>query len=239
MENYEFFNIPQLCAVKNTIFKKLFYENAELSPADKSLFTDVINKITWIYCLKPENINIQPYEDEVREYVEIEFIEVEISQDKRLNRIAEIIMRTIPYPMVLFFRLQEKLKFFVAHQKNNLNDSSKNTLEEIISTDLVDNNSELLKKLNIPKMSFSNFYNLYTDIVDAICIYNASALISSDTNISGEEARRLTSEIEELEKEMAMLKSRLKNESQFNKKMELNMEIKKMRQRKSQLTGGN
>ena len=40
VKNYEFFNIPRSCEVKNTIFKKLFYENADLSTADRTLFTD-------------------------------------------------------------------------------------------------------------------------------------------------------------------------------------------------------
>lgn len=238
MGNYEFFNIPRSCEVKNTIFKKLFYENADLSSADKSLFTDVIKKITWLYCMKPENINIQPFKDEVREYLEIEFIEVEVSQDRRLNRMAEIIMRTIPYPMVLMLRLQDKLKIFVAHQRNSLNDSSKNTIEEIISTDWVGNDSKLFGKLDIQKMRFNNFYNLYSDIVDVISIYNASALISADTEITGDEARRLTTEIEGIEKEIALIKSNLKNETQFNKKMELNIEIKKLGLEKSRLIGG-
>lgn len=239
VENYNSFNIPQSCTVKNTIFKKLFYENSDLSTADKSLFTDVINKITWLYCLKPETINIEPYKDDIREYGEIEFIEVELGEEKRTNRIAEIIMRTIPYPMVLIFRLNDKTKLYVAHQRNSLNDSSKNTIEELISTAWFDSDSKLFEKLDIQKMRFSNFFALYSDIVDAISIYNASNLITADFDLSGQEARKLTSEIEGLEKQIALLKSKLKSETQFNKKMELNIEIRKLSKRKSEITGGN
>ncbi len=239
MSIYESFNIPQSCEVKNTIFKKLFYENSDLTPADKDTFTDTINKITWLYCLKPETINIQPYKDEIREYVEIEFLEVELKEEKKITRIAEIIMRTIPYPMVLIFRLNNKVKLYVAHQRVNLNDSSKNTIEEFISTEWVDNDSPLFEKLNIQAMRFSNFYALYSDIVDVISIYNATALVSNDVEISGEEARKLTLEIQGLEKEIVSLKAKLKKETQFNKKMELNIQINKLNKRKMQLLGGN
>jgi hypothetical protein len=58
MTSNEYLNIPSTCVVGNTIFKKLFYENADLSTSDKDLFVDSINKITWLYCLKPETINI-------------------------------------------------------------------------------------------------------------------------------------------------------------------------------------
>lgn len=238
VENYEFFNLPQSCEVRNTIFKKLFYENADLSAVDKGLFTDTINKVTWIYCLKPDTINIQPYKDDIREYNEIEFIEVNLREDRRINRIAEIIMRTIPYPMLLVFWLNNNFKLYVAHQRINLTDSSKNTIEESISTEWLESNSKLFEKLDIQTMNFSNFYALYSDIVDAISIYNASNLLSEDSDLSGQEARQLVTEIEELEKQITSLKLQLKNESQFNKKMELNIEIKKLNKRKSQLTGG-
>lgn len=239
MVKYRHFNVPQSCEVESTIFKKLFYENANLTPADKDIFTDTINKITWLYCLKPETINIQPYKDDIREYIEIEFIEVELKEEKKVNRIAEIIMRTIPYPMVLIFELNNKLKLYAAHQRANLSDSNKNTIEEFVSTEWLDDNSQLFDKLDIQKMRFTNFYALYSDIVDAISLYNAATIIPTDVEMSGEEARKLTLEIQGLEKEIASLKSKLNNETQFNKKMELNIEINKLNKRKVQLLGGN
>ena len=135
MDDYSFLNIPDSCYIGSTIYKKLFYQNANMSSSDKSLFTDVINKIVWLYCLKPETINIPAYKDEIREYPEIEVIEVILNKEYGLNRIAEIIMRTIPYPMLLIFKLEDKIRFYVAHQRTSQSDSSKNTIEEFISTD--------------------------------------------------------------------------------------------------------
>ena len=76
MDDYSFLNIPDSCFIGSTIYKKLFYENANMSSSDKSLFTDVINKILWLYCLKPETINIPAYKVEIREYPENEVIAV-------------------------------------------------------------------------------------------------------------------------------------------------------------------
>ena len=88
MDMYKCLNIPDSCFIGNTIYKKLFYENADLSTNDKSLFTDTISKITWLYCLKPETINISAYKDEVREYPEVEVIEVLLHRDYKLYLIA-------------------------------------------------------------------------------------------------------------------------------------------------------
>ena len=117
MHLYDSLNIPKSCEVGNTIYKKLFYENADLSTSDKALFTEGISKITWLYCLKPETINIQPYKDDVREYPEMEVIEVEVVKDAKIGRMSEIIMRTVPYPMLLIFKLEGKIQFYVAQQR--------------------------------------------------------------------------------------------------------------------------
>mgnify|MGYP000872143024 FL=1 len=237
MGDYRFFNIPRSCEVKNTIFKKLFYENADLSTADQKLFTEVINKITWLFCLKPETINLQPYRDEIREYEELEIIEVEITAEKKINRLAEIIMRTIPYPMVLIFRLHDQVKFYAAHQRSSLQDNTKNTIEEFISTDWLEQDNPLFAKLDLQKMRFTNFYALYSDIVDTISIANVTGLIPSTAALSGEEARQLSSGLETLEQEIIALRARLKKETQFNRKMELNIAIKKLEQEKRNLMG--
>jgi len=238
MDDYRFLNIPDSCFVGSTIYKKLFYENAHLSSSDKSLFTDTINKVVWLYCLKPETINIPAYKDEVREYPEIEVIEVILNKEYGLNRIAEIIMRTIPYPMLLIFKLEDKIRFYMAHQRTSQSDSSKNTIEEFISTDWVGNDSALFAKLDIKQMRFTHLYTLYSDIVDAISIYNLSVIIPTDDTVTGAKARELSAKIEDIEQRIANLRSKLKKESQFNRKMELNMEIKRLEQSKNKLLGG-
>lgn len=238
MNGYKFLNIPDSCFIGNTIYKKLFYENADLSGSDKALFTEGISKITWLYCLKPETINIQPYKDDTRDYPEVEVIEVEVTKDYKLKRIAEIIMRTIPYPMLLIFKLQDKIQLYVAHQRVNQSDSSKNTIEEFISTDWLCSDCALFARLDIKQMRFTNFFTLYSDIIDAISIYNVSTIMPDNTPITGSEARLLSAEIQNIEQQITALRAKIKSETQFNRKMELNIEIKRLEQNKNKLVGG-
>lgn len=238
MKDYKFLNIPDSCFIGNAIFKKLFYENADLSSSDKALFTDGISKITWLYCLKPETINIQTYKDDVRDYPEVEVIEVEVIKDYRLKRIAEIIMRTIPYPMILIFKQEDMIQIYVAHQRINQNDSSKNTIEKLIATEWLDSQSSLFDKLDIKNMRFTSYYSLYSDIVDAISIYNVSRILPDNQAVTGSEARQLSAELESIEHQIATLRVKLKSETQFNRKMELNIEIKRLEQKMKEITGG-
>ena len=87
-------------------------------------------------------------------------------------------------------------------------------------------------------MRFTNFYTLYSDIVDSISIYNLSTIIPTDDNITGAEARELSAQIEDIEQEITSLRSKLKKESQFNRKMELNIKIKRLEDNKNKLLGG-
>lgn len=237
MALYEYLNIPKSCKLGSTIFKKLFYEKAELSTMDKNIFVESINKITWVYCLRSDNTNILPFKDNIRDYPEIEVIEVELIIEDKLNRIAEIIMRAIPYPMVLIFKLNDKFKFYVAHQKINQNDSSKNTIEELINTEWLDKASPLFTMLDIKQMNLTNFYTLYSDIIDVISIFNASVILSTNVNLTGEEARQVTSKIEAIEHDISSLRGKFKKETQFNRRMELNIQIKKLENERENVIG--
>ena len=55
---------------------------------------------------------------------------------------------------------------------------------------------------------------------------------------TGTEARELSAQIEDIEQEITSLRAKLKKESQFNRKMELNIEIKRLEQKKNTLVGG-
>lgn len=238
MELYEKLNIPDECKVEKTIFKKLFYENASLSSSDKASFTDVIDKVTWQYCLNPNKLNVPSYKDDEREYLEIEIVEVALLAEKGLRRIAEIIMRTIPYPMLLFFRQDNKYQVWVAHQRFNFADNSKITLEDFTQTDWLDESSTLWDNLNLKNMRYSNYFAMYSDIVDAVNVFNAKILAGRGTDISGQEAKQLLEQVAVIDNQIASIRASLKKETQFNRKMELNIKIKKLEKQKKELIGG-
>ena len=236
MELYDKLAIPESCHVGNTVFKKLFYDNGGLSKQDRTLLTDGVEKIRWVYCLKPETINIPVYRDAEREYLEIELIEIVLAADKGLRRIAEIIMRTIPYPMLLVFRLGNRFQLWTAHLRVNLADESRLTAERFEHTDWLTADTDLLDALNIKTMRWSNYYMVYSGIVDAISIWQARQLIQDKAvELTGDEARQLLAAVEELDAQIAKLRVELKKEKQFNRKMELSIQMKTIKQQRYQI----
>lgn len=228
------FGINERCRVNQFIAKKNFISFGELTKAERDELSESVKKITLTYQLQPANINIKPYKDDIREYPLINFIDVAVDMKANIKRLAYVVMASIPYPCVVVFESEGKMQLAVAHQRTNLNDSTKNVLEDIILTGWVDFEESLF---DINALNLTNFYSLYSGIVDAISIFNAKK-VSAAKNLTGEQARDLTASIEKIDSELAILRGKLKKETQFNRKMELNIEIKKLEKQKAGLIGG-
>lgn len=226
------FGINENCKVEQFIAKKNFYTYGDLTSGDKNVFTNNISKITLMYQIAPNKINILPYKDDIREYSMINVFKVELAKDEKIKRIAEIIMKSIPYPMLIVFVLDEKVQLWTAHQRTNQNDESKNILEEFVFTDWEADTSWF----DISKMNMTNFYSLYSDMVDCISVHNAQRVVSSN-ELNGTQARELMSKLEEIEVQITALKAKIKKETQFNKRIEINKKIKILEQKKKEIVG--
>jgi hypothetical protein len=226
-------NLPARCELGNTIFKKQFYENARLNAADKKLITNNVEKVVWQYCLKPDTINIQPYQGEEHEYLEVQVIEVRLKAKARHQRIAKIIMRAIPYPMILQLTYGTGLMVVAGMPRINLADHEKHTIEEFVYSPWVDSQNlsaqdqDFLKNIQAAKLSFTNFYRFYDDFVSQLHLYNAAKLVGKTLQDKDpQEAKQQHAEIMKIERELVSLRAQLKKASMFNRKVELNVKIK-------------
>jgi hypothetical protein len=64
-------NIPDACFLDKPVFKKMFQDHVDLDAIDKKALSEDIDKIRWLYTLKPDTINIAPFQDDEREYLEV------------------------------------------------------------------------------------------------------------------------------------------------------------------------
>jgi hypothetical protein len=235
-------DLPKSCWLGSVIYKKQFLTAGDLSSADKKLVSKHIDKVIWHASLKPNTINIRPYQDEAREYGEVEIIEVRLNEASQVRRIAEIVMRTIPYPILLQLTLEEKLMIVAGHSRINLSDSSKNTIEEFLFTDWINPGAltefqiQFFENIHSSKLSFLNFYLLYNSFVDQVILLNASKWAdcyfgSKDV----QEVKKITIRIANLERKVEELRTALKQETQFNRQVELNVSLKRVQKEKEYL----
>lgn len=239
LENY--IKYPDNCLVGEKIPKKTIYDAAELVSKDKNLFKNV-DRIIWIYSLKKSNTNIDSYSNDELVYNEIEVIEVEMSRKvDDTERISQILQRFIPYPTLVVFHFNEQLQLSVAHQREHKADSEKITLTEhrmtdwirLMNLDIFD--EKLFDDLKLDNLSKINFYELYSDMVDSVTLYNSSKQVGRILTISASEAKEINNQIYEIDKEMRKLKAAIKKETQFNKQAEINMELHKLKVKKEDL----
>lgn len=166
--------------------------------------------------------------DEARDYPKVEVLEGSLTAEKDMRRLAEIVIRAIPYPMILVFRLGEQVQVWMAHQRLSLADREKVNLEEFIFTPWKPKDALFWTALDIRELRFTNFFDFYTDWVDRFSIQNAQGKTQASENLTDEEARQLLAQRQQVEKEIAALRAELKKKTQFSRKVELHMRIKKL-----------
>jgi len=214
-----------------------------MNKTDRKIFTKDINKIKWDYSLKKDNINIKPYKDDLREFSEIEFITVKLKNPDKTNHIAEIIMRTIPYPMVLCFEKSSEICIFTGDYRINQADSSKNTIDEFIFTNWIDldnldeDDIALFESLKLKNLSFTNFYAFYNCIIENIIRYNVFKVSHIRSNLDMYEIKDIYDKIIKIDKEIEFIKGKMNKETQFKRNVEMNIHINMLKEKREKLRG--
>ncbi|EIM62963.1 DUF4391 domain-containing protein [Desulfobacter postgatei] len=134
---------PESAYLHKRMAKKLFLENASLGVSDKKLFRENVKNVYWEYTLKPSTCPVLPYRDNEREYLEVAVLQIEMNSQKGHKRIAEIIHRVIPYPLML--------GFYLNHESTQIDTNKK----EIHSCEFVSISGSNLVALSIAPKRFS------------------------------------------------------------------------------------
>ena len=154
--------------------------------------------------------------------------------DARLDRIVDILLRFIPYPILLCAEFNDEIKFYVSHISESKSDFDKITLDELIYTDWIDVNNldgfdkELIDKLQIDNLDKTNVFTFYDDIVTAIIQYNGSKEVGQEVTLSSDEIQKIMDDIKVLERKIAEIRVAIRREDNFNKKMDYNIQIKEL-----------
>jgi hypothetical protein len=241
-EFYQNMMVPESCALHKRIFKKHFYENGKLNAADKKAFSEDITNIEWRYTLKPSTINIPRFEDDQHEYLEIAILEIDLNSRKRAGRIAQVVQRTIPYPLIIIFKCNDHIALNIAEKRINRADSNKIVTETFYDTSWIDLGApklwqqEFLKDFCIKNFSYRDLYAFYQSTLKRIIALSCAehseryALESREGLLTEDRARSLK-EIEKLHQEQGEIRSKLKSEKNMGTKVQLNTQMKKANDR--------
>lgn len=232
--------IPEACQLGKRVFKKLFHENAKLGATDKKAFREDIDTITWQYTLKPSTIPIQAYKDDQREYLEVAVLQVDLKTLNRTGRIAEIMHRAIPYPLVTVFVFGTTCALSLAHKRFSQAEKGAVVAEEFRLTDWIDLSAptpvqnEFLASIAVAALAHTHFFALYSAMMDRVIALDCARLTGQYRLESAVEKRAARRErlavCHDLEMQIAERKVAINKETQFNRQVELNTHIKRLEQ---------
>lgn len=245
---YDMMTIPEACYLGKRVYKKLFYENTSLGVTDKKAFREDIDIITWQYTLKPSTIQIKAYEDERREYHEVAILQVDLKSPNRTSRIAEVIHRAIPYPLVIVFAFKNTSALSLAQKRFSQAEKGAVVAEDFITTDWIDLSTPtplqqaFLCSLNIKDLPHTHFLAFYLALTERFVALDCARLtgkyrleLAADKR---KERRKRLSACRELERRIAEKKITVKKETQFNRQVELNGIIKEMEKKLQAMAAG-
>jgi len=242
-------SFPQTTLLGKRVPKKQFIESGQLSTSDKKLFQATVKNIYWQYTLKPSTCPLLPYRDNEREYLEVAVLQVEInglSQVKTSttksahHRIAEIIHRIIPYPLLLsFYTETDEIALSIAPKRFSQAEQGAFVVERFYTTGWINlralNNNEAAFIASLPwdtllTLSMKTYGDLYNAWMDRFTGYECSVLSGSFTLGSASRNRLVQlTRCREIESKILELRGQLKKAA-FNRQVELNTQIKTFEQ---------
>lgn len=247
--------VPRDCVVDSVIPKKDIFEAADSKSKDKKIFTDLIKQIKWCYNFTEDNIRVDKYVDEVRNYEEVELININLKydnvhksgvgkfkEDDKIDRIVDVVMRFIPYPLILTVQYENELKFYASHIRESRQDYDKIVLDgKTRSTNWmnIDNLSEIeddfITKIQFDNLERENFYKFYNNYLEAIVQHDAAIIAGGPVNLPIDEIERIYDEISVLNGKINEIEKEISEEDNFNRKMDLNIEAHNFKVKKDEL----
>lgn len=247
--------VPKNCIVNSVIPKKEVFEVADLKNKDKRIFIDLIKQIKWCYNFTEDNIRVSKYIDEIRCYNEVELINITLKynnvhkidinkfkEDDQIDRIAEIVMRFIPYPIMLTVQYDKELKFYAAHIRESKADYDKTVIDgKVLSTNWLnlDNLNEVeedfISKIQFNNLRHDNFYNFYNSYFEAVVQHDGAIMAGGIVNLPVEEIERIYEEISIINLKIREIEKEISEETNFNAKIELNIKAHGFKQERLKL----
>ncbi len=212
------YQYPDQALVNRNIPKTKFYEHASISRVVKDAFVSQIQQITWAYKLSPETTNLGA----TKGLFEIQVFNIQLKTPELDNGLLLSIDKAIPHPIIYQLFFEDKMRVVMAYKRLNEVDETKWVIEQYLSTEWFA--AEDVERLRKPLPFALNLGGLYEQMLKALMPIPAN----EGENIKAQTER--LAQITQKQKEIAQLQSKMRNEKQFNRKVEMNNQLKALQQ---------
>ena len=196
--------------------KTKFYENINITPSLKRLFVDHVKTIYWRNKIASTTTNLS-----VGKYVtEIEVFEVNLNSPQVDIDLLNCIDSVIPYHILYILEYNGKYQAWIGYKEGT------NIEKKISKVDRYYHTNWMEEKDFVVKLEGLSLDDVYEKLVRQIA---GSNLKSENSNESLKQSIERDKEIETLQKQINILQGKIRKEKQLNKQIELNTELKKLR----------
>ena len=232
-------DLPGSCRVDQRVPKKLLVENGAPTASDKRQINDGIEEIQWLAALKPNTIGVPEYRDDVREYLEIAVLSVTLRGNAKAGRLAELVHRAVPYPMVLLLNSEQTLMLSLAHKRWSQNDAGKVVLDggmvEVALPGAAPSSAveiafmQTLALARQPQATLNALYQGWMDNLEALLAARLTGSFKDANSPEQAAARRQgLQDCQRLELEAVSLRAKAAKEKQLARQVELNLALKRV-----------
>ena len=213
MKLYQF---PQQAKVNQLIPKNKFYEQGKANTKIEQLFVDQVENIRWAYKLASSTIHLQDQED----LKEIQIFRVKSRVEDLDVSILSFIDKLILTPIIFEVVYQDKVKVVASYKRLSQADKTKAVIGQYYASEwLVDHN-----RVELPLyLKLADLYEHF--IAQILPIASSKDLENDDESVSIELQLQKAQQLQSLQKQLDKLKSKLRNEKQFNRRVELNKQL--------------
>lgn len=207
--------LPKSTEFNKRIPKQKFYDNISVTPTLKRIFIDQIKVIYWRNKIAATTMNLAAGET----VTEVEVFEVRLAAPQLDVSVLRQIDKEIPYHIVFLLEYDGKYQAWTAYKEKAGSGNNAFKVGTYYHTDWLQESEMPLKidGLNIDKV--------YENFVRQI----AGEALQTEKNESLKESVERDDKKQQLEKQIAALRVKVRKEKQLNKQMKLNAELKKLK----------
>ena len=217
--------LPKTTEFNKRIPKQKFYENISVTPALRRIFIDQIKVVYWCNKIAPSTMNLEAGNN----VTEIEVFEVKLNSVPLDTSVLRQIDKEIPYHIVFLLGYEGKYQAWTAYKEKAGSSSNAFKVDTYYQTDWIPEDELVLK---LDGLNMDAVYENYVRQIAGDTLRSAS----SGEPESLKESVERDKQIQQLQKQIDALQTKIRREKQLNRQMELNMEKKKLEKELEVLT---
>ena len=231
--------LPGDALVDQRVPKKLLLKHGAVTSTDRRRIREGVEEIRWVAALKPTNIGVPEYRDEVREYLEVAVLRIHLRDGAEVDRLVELLHRAIPYPAFVLAEGTFGMEMSLAHKRTSQSAMGVSVLDgrlrrvRPVEADPPAVLSDLKGALPVARQPRTHLYALYEGWLDVLTAFEVARLSGrfeiADSVEGGRVRREALDEFRDLESQIVKLSRAAKKERQMARRVELNIEANKLK----------